>query len=133
MKNELEISILAISNIQKFVIGNDLVYLPFFSESFSDHFKLKVYTENEIAYCEQFDQPMLRYASTFSAKEAVYKAFKQIHEIPIVWKKIEILRENIAGKPKVKLHIDTIVPNISLTISHDGDYAWAIALIEHKL
>jgi holo-[acyl-carrier protein] synthase len=97
-----------------FVVGNDLVFA-------------------EIVYCDQFDDSLLRYASTWAAKEAVYKAIKQIDDSTLGWKKIEITRNKPAGKPGVIIYKDTCSFKISLTISHDGDYAWAIALIDTKL
>jgi holo-[acyl-carrier protein] synthase len=113
-----------------FAVGNDLVFISNFNASFNDLFKKKVYTPAEIAYCEQFDNPLLRYASTWAAKEAVYKAIKQIDQSSIGWKKIEIIRDKPAGQPRVLIHKKTFTTKISLTISHDGDYVWAIALIK---
>ncbi len=133
MENELEKSLISTINHQKYAVGNDLVYLPTFEASFNELFKLKVYTADEIAYCEQFDQPILRYASTFAAKEAVYKAFKQVNQKPIVWKNIEIQREKVAGKPMVILQVEGFISTISLTLSHDADYVWAIAIIELEI
>ncbi|MEO6849362.1 MAG: holo-ACP synthase [Mucilaginibacter sp.] len=103
--------------------------MPDFNASFGDLFKDKVYTLSEIAYCDRFANPVLHYASTWAAKEAVYKALKQINPKAIGWKKIEIIREKIGGRPDVILHQEPNDFNISLTISHDGDYVWAIAFI----
>jgi len=130
MNNKLLQSIKDLSLEQKFAVGNDLVFLPDFTASFNDLFKKKIYTVNETAYCDQFDNAMLRYASTWAAKEAVYKAIKQIDESSFPFKKIEILREKPQGRPHVILHKSPNRFNISLTISHDGDYIWALALIE---
>jgi len=130
MNNKLLQSIKDLSLDQKFAVGNDLVFLPDFKASFNELFKKKIYTPEEIAYCDQFDDIMLRYASTWAAKEAVYKAIKQIDESSIPFKKIEILREKPQGRPHVTLHKNANKFNISLTISHDGDYVWAVALIE---
>lgn len=114
---------------QKFAVGNDLVYVPAFRASFNDLFKHKVYTAAEIAYCEQFNDAQLRYASTWAAKEAVYKAVKQLDPQPVSWKGIEVRREKTAGQPLVTFHPNPEKYHIRLTISHDGDYAWAIAVI----
>ncbi|WP_017260311.1 holo-ACP synthase [Pedobacter arcticus] len=119
-----------LNNNQEFAVGNDVVFLPTFSHSFNPLFQNKVYTEQEIAYCEQFDEPLLRYASTWAAKEAVYKAIKQIESKPLPFKKIEILREKIAGKPTVNLPHSYVHFKISLSISHDGDYIWAVAVLK---
>jgi len=130
MNNKLLQSIKDLSLDQKFAVGNDLVFLPDFTASFNELFKKKIYTPEEITYCDQFDDTMLRYASTWAAKEAVYKAIKQIDESSIPFKKIEILREKPQGRPYVILHKSANKFTISLTISHDGDYIWALALIE---
>lgn len=131
MKTKVLNSIDQLTTIGKYAIGNDLVFIPDFKHSLTDQFKNKVYTEAEIAYCDLFDDSLLRYASTWAAKEAVYKAVKQLDNSPLSWKKIEILRDKIAGKPTVIIHQTVFKPaNISLTISHDGDYAWSIAMIE---
>ena len=98
--------------------------------SFNDLFKNKVYTPAEIAYCNQFDNAILHYASTWAAKEAVYKAIKQVDAATLGWKKIEIARQKAGGKPQVIIHQNPDRFKISLSISHDGDYAWAIALID---
>lgn len=133
MKNELLTSVEALNTGEKFAVGNDLVFVPDFKKSLTELFKQKVYTVNEIAYCEQFDSALLRYVSTWAAKEAVYKALKQIDPKPLNWKLLEITRDKIAGKPNVILHHDPDKYQISLTISHDGDYVWAVALIKIDL
>ena len=131
-KFKVENTIEQLSIDKDFAIGNDIVFLPDFTASFNPLFQKKVYSQNEIDYCEQFQESILRYASTWAAKEAVYKAVKQMVSTPLPFKKIEIIREKIAGKPSVKLpsHLNSLP--ISLTISHDGDYIWAIALIKNK-
>ena len=118
---------------KRFAVGNDLVFLPDFKLSCTDLFKNKVYTGNEVDYCESFNSDaILHYASTWAAKEAAYKALKQVDKSSIGWKKIEILRDKIGGKPSVVVHQNGHQFQISLSISHDGDYAWAIAFIEIK-
>ena len=129
MKNKIAASVNALIN-DKFAVGNDLVYLPDFKLSLTDLFKKKVYTPAEVDYCELFDDSLLRYASTWAAKEAVYKAVKQLDAATLPFKKIEILREKPGGRPFVILHKPNGRFKISLTISHDGDYIWAVALTE---
>ena len=131
MKTKVLNSIAELTTLRNYAIGNDLVFIPNFKHSLTPLFKNKVYTPQEIAYCDLFDDSLLRYASTWAAKEAVYKAFKQLDSSPLNWKKIEILRDKIAGKPTVTIHLPAGKPaNISLTLSHDGDYAWAMVIIE---
>ncbi|MRX47154.1 holo-ACP synthase [Pedobacter puniceum] len=129
MKHNLEETLNKLIPKNNFALGNDLVFLPDFKLSFNPLFKQKVYTPLEIDYCELFEDSILRYASTWAAKEAVYKAIKQINSKALPFKKIEILREKISGKPEVKLSDYYKNLKISLTISHDGEYVWAAAMI----
>lgn len=129
MQNELDISVKHLTTHRTFAVGNDLVHLENFKNSLTDLFIKKVYTSDEIAYCESFSDSLLRYASTWAAKEAVYKAIKQIDASAIGWKKIEISRSKKAGIPVVSLPDHLKGFELSLTISHDGEYAWALALI----
>ncbi len=129
MKNELEMSVNQITAQRTFAVGNDLVHIENFKLSLSDLFKKKVYTPSEIAYCESFTDSLQRYASTWAAKEAVYKAIKQLDPSPLGWKKIEISRAKKAGMPMVLLPDHLKKYELSLTISHDAEYTWALALI----
>ena len=133
MENEILKTLDEFAPVKNFAVGNDLVFIPGFEASFNNLFKNKVYTPAEIAYCEQFEGSILRYASTWAAKEAVYKAVKQVDKSTLGWKKIEILRDKPAGQPGVIIHKESLTFKISLTISHDGDYVWAIAFIDTKL
>jgi len=124
-------SVKEISSDKPFAVGNDLVFLPEFTKSLTEAFKKKVYTPAETSYCDTFSDPLLRFASTWAAKEAVYKAIKQLDSKPLGWNQIEISRERPGGKPHVMVHQH--VPGrfkISLSISHDGNYIWAIAFAE---
>lgn len=119
---------------EKYRVGNDVIHLSTFAESLTAPFIRKVYTKEEKDYCNSFLEPTLRYASTFAAKEAVFKALKQQdRHLTIPWNKISIEREKLAGKPTAKLLISNWEEQeIALSISHDGDYVWAIALITLK-
>lgn len=131
MNSELLKSVEELTAGQKFAVGNDLVFIPDFKHALNPLFKSKTYTAAEIAYCDRFDDSLLRYASTWAAKEAVYKAVKQIDAATLPWLKIEIIRKKIAGRPHVLLHHSPVNPvKVSLTLSHDGDYAWAVAIAE---
>jgi holo-[acyl-carrier protein] synthase len=131
MEHKIGYTVSELNTTQKFAVGNDLVFIPDFQHSLTELFKNKVYTDQEMAYCNRFERALLRYASTWAAKEAVYKALKQIDTTTFSWKDIEIVREKIAGRPNVILHHKESPPVISLALSHDGDYVWAIAIIEN--
>lgn len=130
MENEILSSVNTIVAGTTFAVGNDLVFIPDFKISLTGLFKQKVYTSGEIAYCDLFDDALLRYASTWAAKEAVYKAVKQLDPAPVSWKKIEIKREKPSGKPQVVFHSDPDRYQVSLSLSHDGEYVWAVALVQ---
>ncbi len=110
-------------------LGNDLVHLPAFTHSLTPEFIDRVYSPAELAYCHSFSEPLLRYASTWAAKEAVYKALKQVSTNMPGWKQIEIIRYMPAGQPFVNLPAAFATFKVSLSISHEGQYAWAIACL----
>ena len=129
-KSKLQATIETISASENFAVGNDLVHLPAFQASLNDGFKKKVYTPLEEEYCLRFADPLLRYASTWAAKEAVYKAIKQLDDTPTGWKKIEIIREKTGGRPTAVIAGRENKFEISLSLSHDGDYVWAVAFVK---
>jgi phosphopantetheine--protein transferase-like protein len=133
MLNDLEKSVIQITSQRTFAVGNDLVHIENFKLSLCDLFKNKVYTPAEIAYCESYSDSLQRYASTWAAKEAVFKAIKQLDSTPLGWKKIEIIRAKKAGMPTVVLPEYLKNYEMSLSISHDAEYAWALALINAKV
>ena len=133
MLSDLENSVNQLTSQRTFAVGNDLVHIANFKVLLSDLFKKKVYTPAEIAYCESFSDSLQRYASTWAAKEAVYKAIKQLDSSPLGWKKIEIIRSKKAGIPTVILPEHLKNYELSLSISHDAEYAWALALINAKV
>lgn len=111
-------------------VGNDVVALYSFALSCNPAFVRRVFTREEQAYCAQFSEPMLRYASTWAAKEAVYKALKQLDgSIRLWWRDIEISRDKPSGKPTVTIKKLAFPLHCSLTISHDGDVVWAVAVL----
>jgi len=118
---------------KNFAIGNDIVFLPDFRNTWNELFRNKAYTAAEISYCELFDEPLLRYASTWAAKEAVYKAIKQFDPTALGFKGIEIVRKKPAGQPFVRIQKHENKFEISLSITHDGDYVWAIAVVKIKV
>src|SRR5690606_2191867 len=117
MKNDFIASMMnALDPEGQFAIGNDLVFIPDFELSFNSLFQRKVFTENEITYCNQFDKPILRYASTWAAKEAVYKSIKQLYSSALSFKKIEIIRTKVAGVPQLLLPEELSDFNVRLSI-----------------
>ncbi|MBC7774430.1 MAG: holo-ACP synthase [Phycisphaerae bacterium] len=115
---------------REWAVGNDVVALSAFQVSCTPQFIRRVFTREELDYCAQFSDPMLRYASTWAAKEAVYKALKQIDgNIRLWWRDIEISRDKPSGKPSVTIKKLPFSLQCSLTLSHDGDVVWAVAVV----
>lgn len=123
--------------------GNDIVKVSRVKESIErigETFIKRVYTEEEIKYCES--RRMCKYQSyavRFAAKEAVYKAISPEKDGFTTWQDIEVKRlEN--GKPTIRLSGGLAQyatskgiedKNIEISLSHDDDYAIATVVIEY--
>ena len=113
-------------------IGTDIVQVERIKKLLNNNgnkFLNKIYTKDEINYCNSNSEPHIHLSGKYAAKEAVKKALlsKNIIEA-ISLKKIEILN-NKNKSPYVKIDdLDDI--NINITISHENEYAVAFALIE---
>jgi holo-[acyl-carrier protein] synthase len=99
-------------------------------------FARRVYTEAEIAYCEEHREPGPRYAARFAAKEAVLKALGTGLARGMSWRDVEIVA-GPARQPLVVLHGGVAeaarrlgVRDVQISLSHAGDYALACAVTE---
>lgn len=99
-------------------------------------FVSKVFSINEIVYCEAQMQKAEHYAARFAAKEAFLKAIglglMAGHELS----EIEVFHDN-AGKPSLKIHeqfqkhiqqFDHLKSHVSLT--HTSQFASAVVILE---
>ena len=89
----------------------------------------KIYTQNEIEYCEsKGPNKYQHYAGRFAAKEAIIKA---IGDKPPNLKNIQISNDN-NGMPYVHIIPDPALlsPSLHISISHVKKYAVAFATIE---
>lgn len=98
-------------------------------ENVGEKFLKKVFTDNEIRYCEsKKTQKYLHYAGRFAAKEAVFKAISSQLEdkYSVCWKDIEVENDS-QGRPSVNLfNVDMKkIENIDISISHCKSYATA--------
>lgn len=101
------------------------------------HFLERVFTPDEIAYCELHRNKAERYAGRFAAKEAAMKALGTGWRKGVRWVDIEVVRAP-GGKPSLQLagqarEIATQlgVKNISLSITHSGNTALAQVIFEN--
>jgi holo-[acyl-carrier protein] synthase len=96
----------------------------------------RLYTPSEVAYCESYKNRYERYAGRFAAKEAAMKALGTGWRRGVRWRDIEVTREP-SGKPSLRLEgvarsfADRLgVKNISLSITHSGNFALAQVIFE---
>lgn len=124
----------------KIKCGTDIIEIDRIKESIEEtdgKFCERVYTKNEIEYCEsKKNQKYQHYAARFAAKEAVFKAISELlqSKYNIVWQDIEIINDD-NGKPHVnilKREIMQNIENIDLSISHCKLYATANVVILYK-
>ena len=123
----------------KIKCGTDIIEIDRIKESIEtlgEKFLKKVYTNNEIQYCEsKRAQKYQHYAARFAAKEAVFKAISECltDKFALSWRDYEILNDE-NGKPVVRitgLDLNNI-ENIDLSISHCKQYAVATAVVIYK-
>lgn len=105
-------------------------------ENVGERFLKKVFTDNEIRYCEsKKTQKYQHYAGRFAAKEAVFKAIsRQLEDkYSVCWKDIEVENDS-QGRPSVNLfNVDMKkIENIDISISHCKSYATANVVVLFK-
>ncbi|MDR0367121.1 MAG: 4'-phosphopantetheinyl transferase superfamily protein [Rickettsiales bacterium] len=105
-----------------FAVGCDIERVERFEER-PAAFYAKIFTPNEIAYCERQFRPREHFAARFCAKEAVVKALGGLGIKGVHYKEIEIGRN---GATTVA-HLSGIRASVSL--SHAGAYAMATAML----
>jgi holo-[acyl-carrier protein] synthase len=86
----------------------------------------RVFSPKEISYCSSKKNPGQHYAVRFAAKEAVWKA---LGKKGITHKDISI-RNSPEGKPELILpaRLKNLEKRISVSLSHTGEYAVAVAV-----
>lgn len=123
----------------KITCGTDIIEIKRIRESIEtigEKFLQRIFTENEITYCESKGQQRYQhYAARFAAKEAAFKAISESlnDKYAISWKDVEVENDK-NGKPLI--HIDKInieqIENIDLSISHCKEYACANVVVLYK-
>ncbi len=102
-------------------------------EKYGERFLNKVFTTEEIKYCDAKFNKYQHYAARFAAKEAVYKALASGWKQGLRWKDIEIKNDasgmpsiNSKGKLESFLNGDT---QLRISISHSVNYVTSVAII----
>lgn len=98
-------------------------------EELQGKFLDRIYTSNEIEYCEsKHNVKYQHYAARFAAKEAVFKAISEYLDgkYNIEWKNIELVNDE-NGRPKINFVGITIgeLKQIDVSLSHCKEYAVA--------
>lgn len=107
-------------------------------EKYGQNFLCKVFTENEINWCNQKAFPEIHFSGRWAAKEAFYKALPENCQQYSSWKSIEILPSVDSGKPKVIVRSDLLqellekegIKNVFLSISHEKKNCIAMIVME---
>jgi len=118
--------------------GTDIIEIKRIKESIEKYGKVfleKVFSEQEIQYCESHKKMKYQhYAARFAAKEAVSKMFGTGFNGSFNLKDIEVLNST-SGKPEVKLHNKALAlyesegyQNITISISHCNEYALCLVI-----
>ena len=119
--------------------GVDIAEVPRIAaaiERFGDRFIQRIYTDDEIRYCESKANKAERYAARFAAKEAAMKAIGTGLRGGITWHDVEVTREP-SGRPTLTFHGVAAevaarlgMKRAHLSLSHTVDHAIAHVILE---
>lgn len=125
-------------------VGIDLVEVERIRAALEDprigvRFRDRVYTRNEVAYCEKKQRGRFEsYAGRFAAKEAVMKALGHGWGAQVRWLDIEVARAH-SGKPSIVLHNKTEklaarlgIRSWALSITHTTQYGMAYVIAQNE-
>ena len=86
-------------------IGLDATEIPRMAEVIARHgdrFLTRIFTGDEIAYCQAHRHAAQHFAARFAVKEAAMKALGTGFSQGVVWRDIEVVRRG--GPPQLQLH-----------------------------
>jgi holo-[acyl-carrier protein] synthase len=119
--------------------GIDIVEVPRLAatvERFGRRFLERVFTPQEILYCESKRNRIERYAARFAAKEAGLKAIGTGIQHGVAWHDIEVRRE-AGGRPMLAFAGKAAefaarlgVKRVSVSLSHTQQHAIAQVILE---
>lgn len=103
---------------------------------FGDRFLRRIFTENEIRYCQSKHNAVERFAARFAAKEAALKAIGTGWRRGVAWKEVEVGREP-GGRPTIGYSGKAAefaerlgARRASLSLSHTAEQAIAQVILE---
>lgn len=105
-------------------------------QRFGERFTARILLAEETAYCLAHRDPAPYLTARFAAKEAVAKAFGTGIGAQLGWQDIQVGRDT-TGRPYIILHGEGLAmfqkvhaTQISLSLSHTGSHATAVAILE---
>lgn len=119
--------------------GIDIAEVPRIADSiarFGERFLHRVFTDDEIRYCDSKANRVERYAARFAAKEAAMKALGTGWNRGVRWRDIEVVRQP-GGRPTIRFRGKAAefaaqlgAKNASLSLSHTQEQAIASVILE---
>jgi holo-[acyl-carrier protein] synthase len=124
-------------------VGIDLVRLSEVQASidrFGQRFVSRIFTPGEERHCRTSPQLALsRFATRFAAKEAAFKVLRPGPNEALPWRAVEV-RQGRGGFAELALigRASTLarrrgIRSLTLSMSHEGDYATAVVVAERSL
>jgi holo-[acyl-carrier protein] synthase len=118
-------------------IGTDIIEVVRIGKMIERHgevFLNRVYTDDEIRYCQRRKQYTQHYAGRWAAKEAVMKTLGTGFSRGVGWRDIEV-RSNPSGQPSIVLRggareiaTQAGISDVLISVSHCRAYATATAI-----
>lgn len=120
-------------------VGIDLVDIPGLQRRMdrSPGLEQRIFAPEESAYCRSMARPIQHFAARFAAKEAVMKALGTGWAEGIEFRDVVVVRD-ARGAPAVRLQGEAAArlmgqgARVHLSLSHAGDTAMAVAVIEAR-
>ena len=122
-------------------IGVDIIEISrlvtAFAQPHGERLRQRIFTAQEIAYCEQTARREERYATRFAAKEAARKALGAAAPVKALgWHEVELIA-TAEGAPTLAFHgrADELIKQLEITrahvsLSHGSDQAIAFVVLE---
>ena len=105
-------------------------------ETYGNRFLARAFAPDEVAQCSKSPSPWSSYAARWAAKEAIFKALGPIARPRIAFSDICVTSAAPNTSPQVRLRASAMeaarkagVTGISVSLSHDGDYALACCIV----
>ena len=126
---------------QSMIVGTgvDIAEVPRIAaaiERFGERFIRRIFTDQEIQYCESKQNKAERYAARFAAKEAALKAIGTGWRRGVSWREVEVTRQP-GGRPTLAFHgvaasfaAKLGMRRAHLSLSHTVEHAIAHVILE---